>query len=278
MIFAPVLNPCRFLWVDLQLGILCQQETEVDILNELNRLPQGLHQTYAKVLRQIKKKPEKLQLLARKCLMWVFYAQRPLSMTELQMVVAIDWPSPEKVTPKYSAEAIPESCSNLLIEIDDFVRPIHYSVREFFPSPSQHEIDSIYAYLILDIGPSQVGFTHPPQIKFDHIRKNVCFEKSQCEAELAIACIFYLTSEDILADLSEGPSKYQLQLKGRIERNDLLKYCATRFDKHNQNVQEPTRTILNALDYFLSIGSQALATILQVRSLNMDYDHVEFGR
>ena len=34
--------------------------------------------------------------------------------------------------------------------------------------------------------------------------------------------------------------------------------------------------ILNALDYFLSIDTKALATILQIRSLNMDYDHVEF--
>ncbi len=209
--------------------------------------------------------------------MWVFYAERPLSMTELQIAVATEWPPPKKVTPKYSAEAIPGSCSNLLIEMDDFVRPIHYSVREFFTSPSQEDIDCIYAHLILDNDPSKVGFAHPPQIEFDHIRKNVYFEKNQCEAEIAIACVSYLTSEDILADLSEGPSKYQLQLKGRIERNKLLRYCSTRFDKHTQNVQEPRMNILNALDYFLSIDTKALATILQIRSLDMDYDHAEFG-
>ena len=195
-------------------------ESDVDILNELNRLPRGLHQTYARVLRQIKQKPESLQLLARKYLMWVFYAERPLSMTELQIAVAIEWPPPKKVTPKYSAEAILGSCSNLLIEMDDFVRPIHYSVREFFTSPSQEEIDGIYAHLILDIDPSKVGFAHPPPIEFDHIRKNVSFEKNQCEAEIAIACVSYLTSEDILADLSEGPSKYQLQLKGRLKETN----------------------------------------------------------
>ena len=139
--------------------------------------------------------------------MWVFYAQRPLSMAELRVAVAIEWPSPKTVVPKYNAEAILGSCSNLLIEIDNFVRPIHYSVREFFTNPSQREIDSIYAYLILDVDPSKVGFAHPPQTECDRIRKNICFETDQCEAEIAIACVSYLTSGDVLANLSRGPSK-----------------------------------------------------------------------
>ncbi|MCJ1344810.1 hypothetical protein MMC31_003013 [Peltigera leucophlebia] len=260
-----------FLWVDLQLDSLCQQESDPDILKELNRLPQGLHQTYARALLQIKKKPETIQQLARKCLMWVFYAQRPLSMTDLRIAVAIEWPPSKTVTPTYSAEAILASCSNLLMEIDDFVRPIHYSVREFFTSPSQREIDNIYAYLILGVDPSEVRFASPPQIECDRIRKNICFETDQCESEIAIACVSYLTSEDVLADLSEGPFKYQLILSDRIQGKQLLRYCSTNFDKHAQNVQEPKINILNALDYFLSIDTKALTTIMQIRSVNVDH-------
>ena len=203
--------------------------------------------------------------------MWVFYAQRPLSMTELRVAVAIEWPSPKTVVPKYNAEAILGSCSNLLIEIDKFVRPIHYSVREFFTSPSQREINNIYAHLILDVDPNKVGFAHPPQTEYNRIRKNICFETDQCEAEIAIACVSYLTSGDVLANLSRGPSKYQFELGDRIKGNELLRYCSTHFDKHTQNVQEPTIDILNVLDYFLSIDTKALATILQIRSVNNYY-------
>ena len=275
MVFWFLLNSCRFLWVDLQLKNLCQQESDPDILKELYLLPQGLYQTYARILCEMKKKPMTLQSLARKCLMWVFYAQRPLSMTELQVAVAIERPPSKTATAKYSAEAILGSCSNLLMEIDGFVRPIHYSVREFFTSPSQREIDNIYAYLILGIDPSEVGFVHPTQVEYDRIRKNICFETDQCEAEIAIACVTYLTSEDILADLSEGPSQYQFELEDRVKDNELLRYCSTHFDKHTQNVQEPTINILNVLDDFLSIDTKALAAILQIRSVNLDYYHDE---
>ena len=255
----------------LQLNSLCQQESDPDILEEVYRLPQGLHQTYARVLRQIKNKPEKLQRLNRKCSKWVFYAQRPLSMTELRLAVAIEWPPQKKIAPKYSAEAILGSCSNLLMEIDDFVRPIHCSVREFFTSPSQREIDSIYTHLILGVDLGEPGFARPLQGECDHIRKNICFETDQCEAKIAIACVSYLTSEDVLADLSEGPSEYQFELEMRIHRKELLSYCSIHFDKRSQNVQQPTINILDSLDYFLSVNPKALATILQIRSVNTDY-------
>ncbi len=196
-----------------------------------------------------------------------FYAQRPLSMIELRIAVAIEWPSPMAVVPTYSAEAILGACSNLLTETDGFVRPIHYSVREFFTSPSQREIHNIYAHLNLGVDPSEVEFAHPPQIEYDHIRKNICFETNQCEAEIAIACVSYLTSENVLADLYRGPGHFRHQLETRAEKNQLLRYCSIHFDNHIQNMQESTITIVNALDYFLSIRNDAFAAILQIRSV-----------
>lgn len=222
-----LLNPCRFLWVDLQLKNLCQQESDPDILKELYRLPQGLHGTYARALRQIKTKPETLQHLARKCLMWVFYAQRPLSMEELQIAVAIEGPSTNTVAPTYRAEAILGSCANLLTETDGSVRPIHYSVREFFTSPSQREIDNIHADLILGVDPCEARFAHPSEIECDYIRKNICFETDQCEAKIAIACVSYLTSEDVLAFLAKGLVRRELAYEEMFEKNKLLRYCST---------------------------------------------------
>lgn len=149
------------MWVDLQLNSLCQQRSDVDILAELHRLPQGLHRTYARVIRQIKNKPETIQDLARKCLTWVFYAQRPHSMMALRLAVSIEYLQRAPISPMYNAETILESCSNLLVEVDGYVRPIHYSVREFLTSPSQREISYIHADLIRAMDPSTNGFTNP---------------------------------------------------------------------------------------------------------------------
>ena len=192
-------------------------------------------------------------------------------MKELRIAVAIEALSPKAVTPIYSAEAILGSCANLLAETDGFVRPIHYSVREFFTSPSQREIDNIHSHLILGVDPREAAFIHPSEIECDYIRKKICFETDQCEAKIAIACVSYLTSKDVLANLADGPRHYWFRLERRIETNELLRYCSTHFDKHTRNVQEPTMNILNVLDNFLSIDTKALAAILQVRSVRKDF-------
>ena len=122
--------------------------------------------------------------------MWVFYAQRPLPMKELQLAVSIEWSQKtNRISPTYNAETILESCSNLLVVADQRVRPIHYSVREFLTSPSQREINYIHADLILASDLSKGGFTNPSQSESDHIRENICFEKDQSEAEIASACL-----------------------------------------------------------------------------------------
>ena len=195
-------------------------------------------------------------------------------MEELQIAVAIEWPPTNIVAPTYSAEAILGSCANLLTETNGSVRPIHYSAREFFTGPSQREIDNIHTHLILGVDPREAGFAHPSEIECDYIRKNICFEKDQCEAKIAIACVSYLTREDFLADITEGPFKYRFELEKRLERDKFLKYCSTHFDKHTRNVQESTIEILNVLDYFLSIDTKALAGILQIRLLNIDSHYV----
>lgn len=50
------------------------------------------------MLQQIHERPEQLQNLAQKCLIWGFYAIRLLTTTELHRVVAIEWPESKKST------------------------------------------------------------------------------------------------------------------------------------------------------------------------------------
>lgn len=103
--------------------------------------------------------------------MWGFYAIRPLTTTELQHVVAIEWPESKKAPPIYEAEVISESCSNLLMEESGRVRPIHYSVREFFTKPRPVGISPTY--------------------------KDWVFEFKASKCQLAVACLACLKKVEI---------------------------------------------------------------------------------
>lgn len=76
---------------------LCAQRIADNILDVLQSQLRGLDKTYDRVLKQIHERPEQLQELAQKYLMWVFYAIRPLTTIELQHVIAIEWPESKKI-------------------------------------------------------------------------------------------------------------------------------------------------------------------------------------
>jgi hypothetical protein len=67
-----------------------------------------------------------LQRFAR-CLMWVFYAARPLRIKELLEAVQI-----EESAGRRAEEAVSEVCANLIEVNYGFVRPIYLSVKEYF--------------------------------------------------------------------------------------------------------------------------------------------------
>ena len=138
-----LIKTLRFLWVYLQLQSLCRQRSDRDILEELSNLPLGLYDTYYRVLGVIEALPEKLQALAQRCLTLVFFAARPLEMSELidMAAVAAGFDDMQRLDmQRYRSEDILEACANLLIEDNGVVRPSHFSVQEYFSStrsPSQ---------------------------------------------------------------------------------------------------------------------------------------------
>jgi hypothetical protein len=96
-----------------------------EVQKALDVLPLGLNETYIRALDQISAQPPYKRELARKTFMWVMYAQRPLTMKELQHALATDEP--------YNLDTddvILGACANLLVvdelSIDPVLRPIHY--------------------------------------------------------------------------------------------------------------------------------------------------------
>ena len=84
------------------------------------------------------KKPEYLRSLGTRCLRWVLYARRPLRMNELVLVLAtFDKGQNAMDLELDDLDVIFGACANL-VEVDwPDVRPIHYSVQEYFTGNGQ---------------------------------------------------------------------------------------------------------------------------------------------
>jgi hypothetical protein len=106
-------------------------------------LPKGLHNTYARISQQIMDQLEYRRALGIRCLRWVLYAQRPLAVQELQYALAtFDEGQNARDLELDNLDVIFGACANLVNEEHQWenrsiVRPIHYSVQEYFASADQ---------------------------------------------------------------------------------------------------------------------------------------------
>jgi hypothetical protein len=210
----------------------------------LEKLPQGLDATYIRMLDQIDSQPEYMRKLALKCFMWVMYAQRPLTTKELQHALA--------TTELYKrtedlelddVDVILGACANLLLEEslgdweDKIIRPIHYSVQEFFTNPGVGTVQRR--------GLEMIG------------------DSCHVHAELAITCILYLQSKT----LEQGPCLEEIRLHIRMSDLPFGWYTARSFDYHVLRCGCLPESLLRLIDEFLEKPSPFLASILQLKSV-----------
>lgn len=122
----------RFMWVDLQIKNLCNNDRfhlEDDVRAELGKLPKDLKTTYSKIFETILAYSEQSRLLTMKTLKWIMCARRPLSPAELIMALSVGSTRPLDL----DREAILRFCNNLVTwdsELD-VLRFAHLSVQEF---------------------------------------------------------------------------------------------------------------------------------------------------
>src|SRR5712671_7181592 len=138
--YTIVLTHDRFRWVFLQLQVLryCFPPNVRRILDEL---PDGLDETYERVLREIKKANQRI---AHRLLQCLVAAVRPLEVEELAEVLAFDFTT--EGIPKLNSswrwedqkEAVMSACSSLVIVVKDgdsrIVQFSHFSVKEYLTS------------------------------------------------------------------------------------------------------------------------------------------------
>ncbi|KAJ9317024.1 hypothetical protein DTO271D3_2763 [Paecilomyces variotii] len=220
-----------FLWVELQLKDL-SKVPECDLEDQLQYLPTGLDAMYIRMIRSIKKLPRASSSLAGRCMLWVTYAKRPLTGSELKELVSFmaspsgsnqDHDSMSCSSHKhYSSEDITNSCFGLFqMDIDsEPVRPVHYSMQEVFSNRTDTE--------------------------FPDDCRDFFLSPEKANLQLAKACIRVLLSEELCWD-------------------NARKYCARFFESHILSLQTIPPELENMLDSLLSANREMLANILTFR-------------
>ena len=248
----------RFLWVNLQLESLCQiSEVRKDRLVEaaLDDLPRGLDDTYARIVERIDGQQGYMRELVLNCFSWVFYAQRPLGTVDLQHALATKSGCKDLADLDLDeVDVILEACGNLLVEESSVIRPIHFSVQEFFTNP-------------------------PRGVLQGSILEKIA-EPSSMHESLARIYLQY-----VQFGVSNHPSPNGIDLWYHLFKTPFARYAAQCFDSHILNCKDFTKDILDLLEELLRRDGSFLAAILQIRYLRdttyllekpMDFDPTSF--
>ncbi|KAL5315085.1 hypothetical protein ACEPPN_017736 [Leptodophora sp. 'Broadleaf-Isolate-01'] len=238
-----------FLWAKLQLDWICKQRGDSDILGELESLPPDLYGTYDRILQRIEQRPPKQQELARKALMWVFYAKRPLEPQELVHALAIQNGMTQiKELKDYDKENILSCCGGLLLVLvtgeydDEHIHPIHYSVFEYFGSVTSN-------------------------IQRD-LRVKYFTTASQAHSEIASSCIEYMQLDGI----RDSPCGEVSDLWKRTNTLHLACYSSYYFDEHLEHIESISSELSRMIGSLLNSKTEHIAAILQFRRCQGDSD------
>ena len=83
-------TPIRFHWVRCQLDAISECSTTGEIKTALKTLPEGLYETYDRILLKIVRKGDTTAARAEKILTWLVGSLRPLQLLELEEALMIE--------------------------------------------------------------------------------------------------------------------------------------------------------------------------------------------
>ena len=123
-----------FLLARLQMDLLVNQTSARNVSRALQSLPEKLNETFCDAIDRIKSQSQEYWQLARQIISWIFYAKRPLKISELREMLAVE-PKDTNFHPSglHEKDLILEVCCGLVSieEQDETVRLVHYSLEEY---------------------------------------------------------------------------------------------------------------------------------------------------
>jgi hypothetical protein len=208
------------------------------ITQALDTLPQGLDDTYVRIVQHIENRKPPERDLALRTLMWILYAKRPLRIQELQHALAADraYQTKTDIDPD-PVEVILEACGNLIMVENYIVRPVHYSVQEFFTRP-------------------------PSEICQGHVQRSLA-NSCLVHETLACICIKYIQLGKL-----DAPCRDEGELHHRAIQVELACYATQYFDYHIYEAKSLSMDLLSLVESLLKQEEASLAAVLQIRRVN----------
>jgi len=248
-----------FLWVSYQLDHICEQSqiySDVGVIEALETLPESMDETYAHILMNIDKKPQRDW--AKNALMLVAFAERPLSLKELSVAAAIkDQRSTATLGVPSDPAIILRICSNLLtvtsdsiewikgnsvIDPDLKVQFLHFSIREFLFPRYPREPRGLIDTQLNAITEFRAGRS-----------------SSDAHTQLCLACLTYLSLEDFHYFPHGSPDEFD-----RFVSNDapFTLYASEFWPRHLTQVTDISENLRGRIRDFLLVGSPSFCFYL----------------
>ncbi|OHF03171.1 hypothetical protein CORC01_01555 [Colletotrichum orchidophilum] len=223
----------RFQWAACQLDSLSQCRTIRDIKRSLQKLPNGLDETYSRLLMKV---PPSDVPLVQKTLTWLAFSPVPITLHELWEALAIE--KGNDIIDDESRLRSPQDIlmigkSLITVSMDGHVMLSHLSVRDYLVS-AEIAKSSETAKFSLRAEPSH--------------------------RELAQDCLTYL----LLSPLSSGPSGTQKDYLSRLKQLPLLKYATKYWFYHARNADYSEETQDLAMRFFSEAARQNFMSWVQV--------------
>lgn len=197
----------RFRWAQCQLDSIARARTIREVRRTLASLPQGLDETYNRILVQI---PETDEDLFRKLLVWLAFSFLPLTLEELWEAIAIE-PGSSSIDDESRLRSPQDlmALGHSLISVttDGHVRLAHLSVRDYLLSNPIRQ--------------------HPVLSRF-------ALDPSKAHDELARDCLTYLE----FGEFRKGPCQSDTAYCDRIKRHPLARYVSTAWSYHIRFAQQ----------------------------------------
>ncbi|KAI0959138.1 hypothetical protein AcW1_004054 [Taiwanofungus camphoratus] len=214
-----------FRWVQYQFDRINKSLTPGNAKNILANLPKRLNSVYERILRSIEDGGEESAEIARRTLLWLVSATRPLTLSELREAIAIDTAistlSNDLLV--FNEDVILEICGSL-VNYDresQIVTLSHYSVKEFLLSISKDSPDSLQRFRI---------------------------SLPDAHVELSMLTLTYL----LFDDFDCGPCMTPESSGTRLDHHRFFNYAALQWLMHVKEVSEDNDRLLELLDDFLT--------------------------
>jgi len=124
----------RFLLAQFHIELLARKHNPRDVKNALKTLPEKLQDSYGEIINRIcGQDPEDVEL-AKRVLVWISYAKRPLKSAELQEALSVTPDSTELDESAFTDEDLLVSVCAGIITIDQessIIRFVHYTAQEY---------------------------------------------------------------------------------------------------------------------------------------------------